>query len=632
MKPKLNSSPRILFFIIFLMGFFTLLFVRLIDVQIIQGQDFLKKAENNRFYTQRVSPQRGVFLDRYQDPLVWNIQKYFRIENPAALYSKLDPLDRDTALALMATDSAHVITEHERLYRYPQSLAHVVGYISDVNAEDLQRDETLHISQQIGKAGLEYVFEKQLKGVEGSDIYEVNALGEKQRKIKSVEPQAGQNIQTTLDPYVNEVALRALGEQRGGVVISNSETGEILAMTSRPSFDANFLSQSYIDPQKEAERKEQISRFFSDPQKLFFNRMISGAYPPGSVFKLVTALAGLETGKITNSTTVEDQGVIKVGGSEFGNWYFRQYGRVEGTINLTRAIARSNDIYFYKAAEWTGPTVIAQTSRILGLGEKTGVNLPAETRGLIPDPEWKEKVKKERWFLGDTYHIGIGQGDILTSPIQIAQMTQSLANNGSLCKVSLIKSDKADCRQVTTSSEHLATILEGMIEVCTSGGTAFPFFPYNAKYLVEGQSTQAKIDAGAVACKTGTAEFGASDARGYKKTHGWFTAILTLPDLRSGTSESEGTETEGNAAVIATDSGQLQLDQELIHLDKMTELSNEQLHNLWQKKIGQTNFPRRITITVLVESDDQNLYKEGSADAAPIAKKIVDWMGGVAWK
>jgi penicillin-binding protein 2 len=621
MKFQQTSSPRIFFFIIFLTGFFSLLFFRLIDVQVVHGQDFLKRAENNRFYTQRVTARRGVFLDRYQDPLVWNIEKYFQIENPTALYSKRTPLSRDEALSLMATDSAHVTTENERLYRYPQSLAHVLGYIGDVNAEDLQKDETLHISQQIGKAGLEYVFEKQLKGVEGNDVYEVNALGEKQRKIKSVEPQAGVDIQTTLDPYISEVALRALGTQRGGVVITNAENGDVVAMTSRPSFDANFLSQSYTDPQKEAERKEQISNFFSDPQKLFFNRIVSGAYPPGSIFKIITALAGLEKEKITASTTVDDEGVLKVGGSEFGNWYFRQYGRVEGTINLTRALARSNDIYFYKVAEWTGPDDIAETGKMLGLGEKTGINLPAETRGLMPTPDWKEKVKQERWYLGDTYHVGIGQGDILTSPIQVAQLTQSFANSGSLCKVSLVKTDKADCRQVTTNMDHLQTILEGMIEVCSPGGTAFPFFPYNAKRLHDGQSTQDKLDAGAVACKTGTAEFGGEDSRGYRKTHGWFTAILSLPETGGSSSDSSVTPSPS-----ATDSAKAIENVDLIHLDKMTELSDNQLHTLWKKKVQQAGFPHRITVTVLVESDDQNPYKEGSADAAPVAKKIVDWM------
>jgi penicillin-binding protein 2 len=613
MKTKYNLTSRVVLFVIFLTSFLGLLFFRLIDVQLVHGQEYLKKAEGNRFYTQHVAARRGVFLDRYQDPLVWNVEKYFRVEKPTALYSQLTPLDRDQALTIMATDSAHVTTENERLYRYPQALAHVLGYIGDVTAEDLQRDETLHIRQHIGKAGLEYVFEKQLKGRDGNDIYEVNALGEKQRKVESSAAQPGQDIQTTLDPYLSEISLRALGNQQGGVVITNAETGEVLALTSRPSFDANFLSRSYNDPQQESERKEQISKFFSDPQKLFFNRMVAGAYPPGSVFKLITALAGLEQDKITASTIVVDEGVIKVGGSEFGNWYFRQYGRVEGAINLVRAIARSNDIYFYKAAEWTGPTAIAEFARIFGLGEKTGINLPSETRGLIPDPEWKEKAKNERWFLGDTYHVGIGQGDILTSPIQIAQMTQSLANNGTLCKVSLVKNDRVECRQATTNMDHLSTVLEGMIEACSAGGTAFPFFPYNAKHLQDGQSTQQKLDAGAVACKTGTAEFGGEDERGYRKTHAWFTSMLTVPDLTTEPSS-------------ATQSAQLNTNDSVVDLNQVNTLDDLQLHYLWKKNVQHTGFPHKITITVLVESDEQNPYKEGSADAAPVAKKVVDWM------
>lgn len=619
------TKTKLAIFALMWVGIFTVLLLRLLQLQVFQGQSYVKKAEDNRFYTQRLPALRGVILDRFGDPLVWNIQKFFAVENPGALYEKLSPIGREQALQLMATNSASVNTKTERFYRFPQSLAPVLGYVGDATAQDLQKNAGVLVGQQLGKAGLELNYDKQLNGQDGKIIYEIDALGHKLREIDRVEPTAGHDLPTSLDPYLTEVAAQALAGKNGAVVVTDATNGQIIALTSLPSYDANLLTQTFADAQQEAARKMKVQAFFTDPQNLFFDRAISGSYPPGSIFKVVVGLAGLENNNLTAATQVDDQGILKVGDFQYGNWYYRQYGRVEGNISLVRALARSNDIYFYKAAEWTGPDAIASMGRLLGLGGKTGIDLPAETRGLMPDPIWKQKVKNERWFLGDTYHMGIGQGDILTSPIQLAQMTQALANQGSLCQVSVANQTTRQCHQAVTNLDHLKLILEGMLGVCTSGGTAYPFFPYNAKHLTpDVTDANQELANGAMACKTGTAEFGPADDRGYRKTHGWFTSMVTLPNFQTTFTSSLASASATVTASQETVTGQFQNEEQD---------TQQLLWQKWQQKVRAVGFPRNITITVLVESDQVNPYREGSIDGAPIAKKIIDWMeeGGKAF-
>lgn len=611
---------------------FTVLFLRITQLQIFQGQAYVKKAEDNRFYTQRLPSLRGVILDRFGDPLVWNVQKFFAVENPGALYEKKVPIVRDEALQLMATNSASVNTETQRFYRFPQSLSHVLGYVGDATAEDLEKNSDVEVGQQLGKAGLELNYEKQLQGSDGKIIYEIDALGHKLRQVDKSDPTVGQNLNTSIDPYITEVAAQALAGKRGAVVMTDASTGQIIALTSSPMYDSNILSQSEADPLKEAARKAKVQSFFTNPEMLFFDRAISGAYPPGSVFKLVVGLAGLENNSLTADTQVDDEGILKVGEFNFGNWYYRQYGRVEGMISLVRAIARSNDIYFYKAAEWTGPDNIATMGKLLGLGSKTGIDLPAETRGLMPDPAWKQKVKNEKWYLGDTYHMGIGQGDILTSPIQLAQMTQALGNQGNLCQLSIVNKDTRQCKQAVVNQDDLKLILSGMVGVCSAGGTAYPFFPYNAQRLLpDVTDVTQQLDNGVIGCKTGTAEFGASDSRGYRKTHAWFTAVAEMPNFQENFQNGLGGISASGSAqlaveVLATPSAEIQFQNE-------EQDSQLVLWKKWQQKVKEHGFPRNITVTLLVESDDVNPYREGSIDGAPIAKKIIDWMeqGGKAF-
>jgi penicillin-binding protein 2 len=583
-----------------------LLITRLVDIQLVRGSMYANQSDDNRFYTVRIPPERGIFLDRFDQPLVWNKRTYARRTDSDALHSGFEPIDQLTALNALATHSASIQFGLERQYRYPQSLAHILGYVGAVTADDLLNDRLLAVSDLIGKSGLEKKFDSQLRGQAGREVYEINAMGQRQRLVEKKDGIPGQAITTSLDPYLSETAWQALGENTGVVIIQDAETGEIISLVSKPGFDASALSTSYIDPVLESQRRQQVSQLFSDDSKPFFNRAVGGVYPPGSVFKLVTAIGGLEADAVEENTQFLDEGILKVGEFEYANWYFTQFGRTEGDIGLRRAIARSNDIYFYKAAELLGPVRLAEYARLFGFGSPTDIELQQEASGTVPDPAWKEKVIGEPWYLGNTFHMGIGQGDVLVTPLQVAQMTQAFGNHGTLCRPTVLKTKQlTTCGELGISDEHMEIVLAGMIDVCSVGGTAFPFFPHNEKYVVDretGQSNQL-IDQGAIACKTGTAEFGGADEKGYRKTHGWFTSVIgtqPIKDLAARVAAGEQVFEEG-----------VEVDEKYLE---------------WLTHVHEKGYPNKLVMVSLVESDEDVPFKEGSQHAAPIIKAVVDWM------
>ena len=293
--------------------------------------------------------------------------------------------------------------------------------------------------------------------------------------------------------------------QKGAVIASNPQNGEVLALFSSPSFDPH-----------------DISKVLNDSSAPLFNRAIAGTYPSGSTFKIITSAAGLESGKIDKNTEIEDVGELIIGPYRFPNWYWLEYGGKDGFVNVVRAIKRSNDIFFYKVGELVGLDNMVEMAKRFGLSQKTGVDLPHEATGLMPTEEWKQKVIGDNWYLGDTYHLAIGQGYLLVTPIQVNAMTNVIANGGKLCRPHLTKdtsdggsaeggdSSEVDgyCKDVGLKKETIDLIKEGMHEVCMAGGTAWPFFDFTTP----------------VGCKTGTAEFGDPKDR----THAWFTIFAPL--------------------------------------------------------------------------------------------------------
>ena len=611
---RYDRSPKMLVFIAVVSTVIFGLLIRLVDLQLVQGDSFLMRADANRFFSERIPPERGVILDRYGQALVMNTPEYYRITDTQALYSEYQPLDTEAALHLLATDSAQVAYQLRRKYLYPEATAHVLGYVGSVTAEDLARNQQLHTTDLIGKLGLERIYDEQLRGAAGQILFEVDALGKRRRRVGEQPQVPGQSLLTTLDPYLSQVALEALGDQKGAVVIMDAETGAVLSLVSTPSYDSNIMSARYLNESAERERLNMVQQLISHPLKLFFNRAVSGTYPPGSVFKLVTAIAGLETDSLSAETEVIDDGTLEVGEYTYANWYYTQLGGVEGAISLQRALARSNDIYFYKAAEWVGPTKLAEMARLFGLGKKTGIALTGEAAGLVPDPAWKEQHFGEAWFLGNTFHFGIGQDNLLVTPLQVAGMAQAVANHGTQCAPRLLQHSTVECSELGIAEDDLEVVLQGMLDACSSGGTGFPFFPHNEVYRAADMDANAEVSRGAVACKTGTAEFGAVDEQGYKSTHGWFIATTGVNFDKLGVSLAEDTV---NGLEVATQSA------------AVAATGSASLREKWLTQVATNkNFPKKLVFAVLVESDELQPYKEGSRDAAPVIKAVVDWMYG----
>lgn len=366
----------------------------------------------------------------------------------------------------------------------------IVGYLSEVKANELGCTDGLCYSPGmiIGRAGAQRVFEANLRGRDGGRLVEVDSAGHEIRELGSNKPEPGSDVHLSLDSRLQKIMYDALGGRKGSAVALDMQ-GKVLGLVSSPAYDPNHVTD-----------------YLADKENMYFlNRPLGGTYPPGSVFKPVTAYAGLEEGKITPQTQYEDTGEIKVGIYRYGNWYFDQYGRKEGNINLAKALARSNDIYFYKVGEEVGVEALVKWARKFGLGGKTGIELPGEVAGLVPDKLWKERITGEKWFLGNTYHMAIGQGDLLVTPLQVTRMTLGVVS-GRLCDVSILKNSDVNCKDLALKTEDIATVSEGMKGVCATGGTAFPFFDFEPWVL----------------CKTGTAQHSGQVGK-EDKPHAWMT-------------------------------------------------------------------------------------------------------------
>lgn len=377
-----------------------------------------------------------------------------------------------------------------REYPLGAAIAPVLGYVSEVKSEELGCIDGLCYQQGMltGRSGIEQVMESRLRGRDGGRLIEVDAAGREVRELGNNLAESGSDITLSLDSRLQKIMYDAF-ESKPGSAVALDMQGKVLGLVSSPSYDPAHLTD-----------------YLQDKEKLYFlDRAISGTYPPGSVFKPVTAYAGLAEGKITKDTEVEDTGELKVGIYRYGNWYFDQYGKTEGNISLARALARSNDIYFYKVGEEVGVEKLVSWSRKFGLGEKTGIELPGERAGLVPDKLWKERATGEKWFLGNTYHMAIGQGDLLVTPVQVARMTLGVIS-GRLCNVTLFKDGAVECSDLGLKTEDLQAVREGMKRVCASGGTAFPFFNFEPWVI----------------CKTGTAQHSGQKTK-EDLPHAWIT-------------------------------------------------------------------------------------------------------------
>lgn len=500
---------------------------RLSELQIIKGGYFRALAEGNRIRRVPITAARGKILARGGEEIVGNSEVKKKVSfSPESGYEKKQ--------VSPGSQGEDIISEWKRDYFLGSSAAHLSGYLGEANEDEVGKVDgscpqkgPRTLGLLVGRSGLEAQYDCVLRGSDGEELVEVDTMGRKIRTIGAKEPVAGQDVKTHIDYKLQKKLAEEMQGIKGAAVISDVK-GQILALYSSPSFDPINVADSVLDTDLP-----------------LFNRVIGGAYHPGSVFKLVTATGALEEGEVDKDFRYTDTGseVIKADPTAeilqdyvYTNWYFTQYGRAEGQLDITRAIARSTDTFFYKLGEFLGVERLANWARKFGLDQKTQLDLPGEIVGLVPDDKWKRRVKGERWFLGNTYHMAIGQGDLALTPIEVNTMVAAVASGGKLCHPTIADGASSGCIDLGIKKENTDLVKEGMLGVCRSGGTAFPFFDFEEKTGI------------AVACKTGTAETDEED-----KTHAWFVAFAPVdnPEIVMTVLVEKGGEGSAVAAPIA---------------------------------------------------------------------------------
>lgn len=479
---------------------------RLFFLTVIEGAKNRSLSDNNRIALVPKEALRGQIYDRNGKILASSSLEYYLIgawEESKISQAQVAELE---GLGLASLNFQGELGKVEarvvRSYPLGEKAAHVLGYTARVSQLDLQDMQTFTGIDSVGKVGVEASYDSFLRGRNGRDLIEVDSVGHKVSILGSEKSEAGGDLKLTIDGALQDFTYFVLkrqadkvGSKKAAAIIEDPNAGEILALVSYPSFDP-----------------ENIAASVADREEPYFNRAISGVYPPGSVFKIVSALAGLESGRVNRDTEVEDVGEFYLGDVRFANWFYLQYGQKDGILKLERAIARSNDIFFYRLAEIVGLDPIRQMAIKLGFGQKTGIDLSGEEFGLVPDEVWKKAQFGQVWFPGDTMHLGIGQGFMLVTPTQVSQMTSFMAS-GKVMKpyiVSSINKSGSDIKvgpevmaENLVKRENFEVVRTGMKMACQRGGTGWPFF--DAPYVV--------------GCKTGTAE------RAEGNPNAWFTAF-----------------------------------------------------------------------------------------------------------
>lgn len=396
-----------------------------------------------------------------------------------------------------------VLEEPVRVYPRGMLAAHVLGHVGAVTDEELTERSDLQPFDVTGKMGIERVYDHYLQGEHGREVMEVDAMGAPIQRLRREPARAGQTLVLTLDGHLQAVAERALQGKRGAVVALDPKTGEVLVMASSPSFDPNWFSKG-IKP-------ERWRWLISHPAHPLCNRAIATTHPPGSTFKIVTAVTALMFGKATPSTRIPCGG-----GRVVGRRFFRCWRR-HATLDLEHAIGQSCDSYFYTLGLAVGPERLAQVARLMGLGEKTGIDLPGESSGVIPTPAWKRHRYRERWYGGDTANMAIGQGYVAVTPLQMALVACAVANNGVVMRPHLLKERRNAQGQVieriTPKVLHRLPAPPSVWEAVKRGMLAAVYGPWGTAGRLRDLPLK-------VAGKTGSSEH-----RKGAKTHAWFIAF-----------------------------------------------------------------------------------------------------------
>lgn len=525
---------------------------RLWQLQIHEGPHYRDLSENNTSRTMILEPARGLIYDRNGRLLANNVSSfglYVTVEdvkNREALIRKLvDLIGLDESLirkkmseragklvprklkdGLTLREAAlveshrldlpgvRIQAESQRNYPVGLTASHLIGYVGEVSAEQLEQDEFagLYLGSIVGQYGVEQTYDRFLRGKAGQKVIEADALGHEKRTISIEKPTAGDDLYLTIDLRLQQLAERLLGEEAGAIVALDPTNGEVLALASRPAFDPNVLSRELTPKQWEA-----IVQNEAHP---LTNRATQGQYPPGSTFKVIMAAAALETNTITPSTEVRCSGGFWFGRRLYRDW--KEGGH--GAMNLHRALVDSCDVYFYSVGEQMGIDTIAAFAGKFGLGRPTGIDLTSERSGIVPSSAWKEKVRKEPWYPGETISTSIGQGYTTVTPLQMAHLMASVANGGVVYRPRLIKG-------------VLARDTGRLQEAPVVAHSRWPVKPHTleiirealADVVTDGTAKRAHSALVAIAGKTGTAQTAAlrpdqkeEDVPKKLRDHAWF--------------------------------------------------------------------------------------------------------------
>jgi len=523
------------------LGALALLATRFFYLQVVQHDYYTTRAEDNRISVVPIVPNRGVIVDRAGVVLARNYSAFTLEITPskvADLEATIDglgqlievlPKDRKRFRKLLEESKSFEslpirtrLSEEEvarfaanrylfpgvevkaRLFRqYPLGpiASHAVGYINRINKRDLEMIDESELAanyrgtDHIGKTGIEQKYEFQLHGETGYEQVEIDAGGRAIRSLSRTAPIQGSRLTLTLDVKLQEMAEKAFGDRRGALVAIEPATGGILALVSNPSFDPNL----FID----GIRSDDWELLNNSPERPMLNRALNGTYPPGSTFKPFMALAALETGKRTPGQAISDPGFFNFAGHHFRD--DKKGGH--GTVDMYKSIVHSCDTYYYMLANDMGIDAIARFMGQLGFGQKTGVDIEGESEGVLPSPEWKKRrfrrPEQQKWFAGETISIGIGQGYNSYTPIQLAQATAAIANNGVMFRPHLVKYitdsrtgektmiEPEPMRRLAWKPQHVETIRNAMVGVNTQGTGARAFA--GAGYTSAGKTGTAQV-------------------------------------------------------------------------------------------------------------------------------------------
>ena len=448
---------------------------RYFDLQVTRHQDFATHSDNNRVHVRPAAPSRGLIYDRNGELLADNRPSYSlsiireRSEDLEQLLLQIsslidissDDIERfekrlkrrkpyertplrfnlsEQERGILAVnsyrlDGAEVTARLTRFYPNGELFAHVIGYVGRINEHESQQIDSVAYSgtDSIGKIGLEKYYEDRLLGAVGTEHVETSARGRVMRILENVSPLPGTNLTVHLDSNLQRVAHKAFKDDRGALVAIDIKTGGILSMVSAPSYDPNLfvsgISQTNYD------------QLLQSSDRPLFDRAIRGQYPPGSTIKPLFGLIGLHNNSISMDYSIEDPGYFFMEGIErpWRDHNSKRGGHGKG-VDLAKAIIESCDVFFYKMSVKTGIDLLSSYSGMFGLGNLTGIDMPGERPGIMPSREWKQGAKQEAWFNGDTINVSIGQGFMLTTPLQLAVMSARIASKGKLLKPQLVKS------------------------------------------------------------------------------------------------------------------------------------------------------------------------------------------------